>query len=246
MLRRSRAQPSRRYSSGVGASLGVRDLFQASKRPPASCSWTDQRARSADAMASAGGGNDEREQTLNQLLVEMDGFEMGGQPVIASSCPQPARRPRPGAVAPRPLRPPDRRRPPRPQRTAQDPRGALEGQAARLEADQPRPARGRRLPGSTGLDLAGAWSAPGEGRRAPALQRAGAWNDRPGRARGSDHARRDRPVSCRPNAAIRASSGCEAYHEMGHALVRPLPQHERSTRSSSPWAGAGADDLASD
>ena len=45
---------------------------------------------------------------------------------------EPARHPRPGAAAPRPLRPADRRRPARPERPPEDPRGALEGQAARV------------------------------------------------------------------------------------------------------------------
>ena len=45
---------------------------------------------------------------------------------------EPARHPRPGAAAPGPLRPADRRRPARPERPPQDPRGALEGQAARV------------------------------------------------------------------------------------------------------------------
>ena len=55
---------------------------------------------------------------------------------------EPARHPRPGAAAPGPLRPADRRRPARPQRPPQDPRGALEGQAARVR-DRPRHARRR-------------------------------------------------------------------------------------------------------
>ena len=55
---------------------------------------------------------------------------------------EPARHPRPGAAAPGPLRPADRRRPARPQRPPQDPRGALEGQAARPD-DRPRHARRR-------------------------------------------------------------------------------------------------------
>ena len=55
---------------------------------------------------------------------------------------EPARHPRPGAAAPRPLRPADRRRPARPQRPPQDPRGAREGQAARVRG-RPRHARRR-------------------------------------------------------------------------------------------------------
>jgi len=59
---------------GVGASR-VRDLFETAKRSPASIVFIDE----IDAVgrhrgAGLGGGHDEREQTLNQLLVEMDGF----------------------------------------------------------------------------------------------------------------------------------------------------------------------------
>jgi len=59
---------------GVGASR-VRDLFQTAKRAPPSVVFIDE----IDAVgrhrgAGMGGGHDEREQTLNQLLVEMDGF----------------------------------------------------------------------------------------------------------------------------------------------------------------------------
>lgn len=60
---------------GVGASR-VRDLFQMAKRASPSIVFIDE----IDAVGrvrgtGVGGGNDEREQTLNQILVEMDGFE---------------------------------------------------------------------------------------------------------------------------------------------------------------------------
>ena len=59
---------------GVGASR-VRDLFETAKKSPAAIIFIDE----IDAVgrhrgAGLGGGHDEREQTLNQLLVEMDGF----------------------------------------------------------------------------------------------------------------------------------------------------------------------------
>ncbi len=59
---------------GVGASR-VRDLFDNARKSPASIIFIDE----IDAVgrhrgAGLGGGHDEREQTLNQLLVEMDGF----------------------------------------------------------------------------------------------------------------------------------------------------------------------------
>ncbi len=59
---------------GVGASR-VRDLFETARKSPASIIFIDE----IDAVGrrrgtGLGGGHDEREQTLNQLLVEMDGF----------------------------------------------------------------------------------------------------------------------------------------------------------------------------
>ena len=59
---------------GVGASR-VRDLFETARKTPAAIIFIDE----IDAVgrhrgAGLGGGHDEREQTLNQLLVEMDGF----------------------------------------------------------------------------------------------------------------------------------------------------------------------------
>jgi len=66
---------------GVGASR-VRDLFEKARSAPASIIFIDE----IDAVgrhrgAGLGGGHDEREQTLNQLLVEMDGFS-GNEGVI--------------------------------------------------------------------------------------------------------------------------------------------------------------------
>ena len=66
---------------GVGASR-VRDLFETAKKNAPSIVFIDE----IDAVgrhrgAGLGGGHDEREQTLNQLLVEMDGFE-GNEGVI--------------------------------------------------------------------------------------------------------------------------------------------------------------------
>jgi len=60
---------------GVGASR-VRDLFIQAKTNPSAIIFIDEiDAVGRQRGAGLGGGNDEREQTLNQLLVEMDGFE---------------------------------------------------------------------------------------------------------------------------------------------------------------------------
>lgn len=68
---------------GVGASR-VRDLFEKAKKEAPAIVFIDEidaigKSRAAGAMM---GGNDEREQTLNQLLAEMDGFGTESSPVI--------------------------------------------------------------------------------------------------------------------------------------------------------------------
>jgi cell division protease FtsH len=83
---------------GVGASR-VRDLFeQAKKNAPCLLFIDEIDAVGRSRFSGIGGGHDEREQTLNALLVEMDGFETNeGVVVIAARTP---RRARPRALRP--------------------------------------------------------------------------------------------------------------------------------------------------
>ena len=71
---------------GVGASR-VRDMFEQAKKSAPCIIFIDEiDAVGRQRGAGLGGGNDEREQTLNQLLVEMDGFEVNvGVIVIAAT-----------------------------------------------------------------------------------------------------------------------------------------------------------------
>ena len=74
---------------GVGASR-VRDLFDRAKKEAPSIVFIDE----IDAVgrrrgAGMGGGNDEREQTLNQILVEMDGFEANQNVIIIAATNRP-------------------------------------------------------------------------------------------------------------------------------------------------------------
>ncbi|MFW2234545.1 ATP-dependent zinc metalloprotease FtsH [Aliarcobacter butzleri] len=68
---------------GVGASR-VRDLFEQAKKVAPAIIFIDEIDAIGKSRASGGpmGGNDEREQTLNQLLAEMDGFSTEHAPVI--------------------------------------------------------------------------------------------------------------------------------------------------------------------
>ncbi len=74
---------------GVGASR-VRDLFQMAKRSAPAIIFVDE----IDAVGrvrgtGVGGGNDEREQTLNQILVEMDGFEPNEKVIVMAATNRP-------------------------------------------------------------------------------------------------------------------------------------------------------------
>ncbi|MBX4216132.1 AAA family ATPase, partial [Candidatus Parcubacteria bacterium] len=74
---------------GVGASR-VRDLFTMAKKAAPAIIFVDE----IDAVGrvrgtGVGGGNDEREQTLNQILVEMDGFEPSEKVIVMAATNRP-------------------------------------------------------------------------------------------------------------------------------------------------------------
>lgn len=74
---------------GVGASR-VRDLFKMAKKAAPAIIFVDE----IDAVGrvrgtGVGGGNDEREQTLNQILVEMDGFEPNNKVIVMAATNRP-------------------------------------------------------------------------------------------------------------------------------------------------------------
>ena len=83
---------------GVGASR-VRDMFEQAKRTAPSLIFIDE----IDAVGrqrgyGMGGGNDEREQTLNALLVEMDGFENNSNVIVIAGALKSRGHPGPGAA----------------------------------------------------------------------------------------------------------------------------------------------------
>ncbi|MEY3407675.1 MAG: ATP-dependent zinc metalloprotease FtsH, partial [Actinomycetota bacterium] len=136
---------------GVGASR-VRDLFEQAKQNAPAIIFVDEiDAVGRQRGAGLGGGHDEREQTLNQLLVEMDGFESNASVILIAATN------RPDILDPALLRPGrfDRQV----SVTAPD----LKGRAKILEvhakgkpiaADVDLTAVARRTPGFTGADLA--------------------------------------------------------------------------------------------
>ena len=136
---------------GVGASR-VRDLFEQAKEAAPAIVFIDE----IDAVgrhrgAGMGGGHDEREQTLNQLLVEMDGFDVhGGVVLIAATN-------RPDVLDPALLRPGrfDRQIPVE----APDMKGRLQilkvhGANKPMAPDADLESVAKRTPGFTGADLA--------------------------------------------------------------------------------------------
>ncbi|MEZ5176324.1 MAG: ATP-dependent zinc metalloprotease FtsH [Acidimicrobiia bacterium] len=195
---------------GVGASR-VRDLFDQAKQNAPSIVFIDE----IDAVgrhrgAGLGGGHDEREQTLNQLLVELDGFDVkSGVIVIASTN-------RPDILDPALLRPG------RFDRQVVVDRPDLRGRQAILEVH----AKGkpladgvdlgvlaRQTPGFTGADLANLINEA-------ALLSARLGKDSIGMAELEEAIER---VIAGPERKSRVMSDAEkeitAYHEGGHALV---------------------------
>ena len=201
---------------GVGAAR-VRDLFaQAKANAPAIVFVDEIDAVGRQRGTGMGGGHDEREQTLNQLLVEMDGFETGGQVILIAATN------RPDVLDPALLRPG------RFDRQIAVDRPDLKGREEILKVHaKTKPLSdevellnyARRTPGFTGADLANvlneaALLAAREGKKAisnlqidEAIDRVMAGPQRKSRIMSDDERR------------------VTAYHEAGHALVAHALPH---------------------
>ncbi len=136
---------------GVGAAR-VRDLFtQAKANAPAIIFVDEIDAVGRQRGAGMGGGHDEREQTLNQLLVEMDGFETNGQVILIAATN------RPDVLDPALLRPGrfDRQIPvERPDLKGREEILKVHAKDKPISKDVELLAYARRTPGFTGADLA--------------------------------------------------------------------------------------------
>ena len=135
---------------GVGASR-VRDLFdQAKKNSPAIVFIDEIDAVGRQRGAGYGGGHDEREQTLNQLLVEMDGFSVNEGIIVMAATN------RPDVLDPALLRPGRFDRHvviDRPDIRGREEILAVHARAKPLERDVDFSLLARRTPGMTGADL---------------------------------------------------------------------------------------------
>ena len=203
---------------GVGASR-VRDLFEQAKQASPCIIFIDE----IDAVgrhrgAGLGGGHDEREQTLNQLLVEMDGFELKDNIILIAATN------RPDILDPALLRPG------RFDRQIVVDRPDRKGRQQILEVH----AKGKPLDKEIDLDVLAAGDARLHGRRPRERdQRGGAprgaprqEDDRPARARGRDHAGDRRP---REEVAALLGEGAEDHRlpRDGSRARRLLPRGHR-------------------
>ena len=200
---------------GVGASR-VRDLFaQAKLHAPAIVFVDEIDAVGRQRGAGMGGGHDEREQTLNQLLVEMDGFEGDSQVILIAATN------RPDVLDPALLRPGrfDRQIPvDRPDLKGREDILKVHAKNKPISDDVDLKNFARRTPGFTGADLANV------------LNEAALLTAREGEKVITDHQLDEAidRVMAGPQRKSRLMSEEErrvtAYHEAGHALVaRALP-----------------------
>ncbi|CAB4530273.1 unannotated protein [freshwater metagenome] len=201
---------------GVGAAR-VRDLFaQAKAHAPAIVFVDEIDAVGRQRGAGMGGGHDEREQTLNQLLVEMDGFEANGQVILIAATN------RPDVLDPALLRPGrfDRQIPvERPDLKGREDILKVHAKNKPISKDVELVAYARRTPGFTGADLANvlneaALLSAREGQKTignlqidEAIDRVMAGPQRKSRLMSEDERR------------------VTAYHEAGHALVAHALPH---------------------
>jgi cell division protease FtsH len=201
---------------GVGAAR-VRDLFtQAKANAPAIIFVDEIDAVGRQRGTGMGGGHDEREQTLNQLLVEMDGFESNGQVILIASTN------RPDVLDPALLRPGrfDRQIPvERPDLKGREDILKVHAKDKPIAKEVELLAYARRTPGFTGADLANvlneaALLSAREGQKSIGNTQIDEAIDR---------------VMAGPQRKSRLMSEEErrvtAYHEAGHALVAHALPH---------------------
>ncbi len=200
---------------GVGSSR-VRDLFEQAKKQAPCIVFIDELDAIGKSRSSNGfyGGNDEREQTLNQLLSEMDGFSAEGATVIVLAATN-----RPEILDPALLRPGRFDRQVLVDRPALSGREAIlniHAQKVKLGEDVDLKAIATRTPGFAGADLANlvneaALLAARNGRQAVAQ---------------TDFAEAIERVVAGLEKKSRVLNDKEkkivAYHEVGHALVGQL------------------------
>ena len=195
---------------GVGAAR-VRDLFaQAKLHAPAIVFVDEIDAVGRQRGAGMGGGHDEREQTLNQLLVEMDGFEANGSVILIAATN------RPDVLDPALLRPGrfDRQiAVDRPDLKGREEILKVHAKGKPLGKDVELISYARRTPGFTGADLANV------------LNEAALLTAREEK-KVISHAELDEAIDrvmAGPQRKSRIMSDDErrvtAYHEAGHALV---------------------------
>ncbi|HEY3117697.1 MAG TPA: ATP-dependent zinc metalloprotease FtsH [Chloroflexota bacterium] len=200
---------------GVGASR-VRDLFDKAKAAAPAIVFVDELdAVGRQRGAGYGGGNDEREQTLNQLLVEMDGFDDQTKVIVIAATN------RPDVLDPALLRPGRFDRQVTvglPDRAGRAAILEIHVQRLKLRPDVDLEQLAHRTPGFSGADLA---NLANEAALAAAARR----------ARSVDM--RDFEVALdsillgtrQPPLSNEEERRVVAYHEAGHALVAKLTPH---------------------
>jgi len=218
---------------GVGASR-VRDLFeQARKNPPAVIFVDELDAVGRHRFAGIGGGHDEREQTLNQILVELDGFDTKEGIILIGATN------RPDVLDPALLRPGrfDRHiNVPAPDQRGREAILAVHAKVVKMEPEADLGVISRRTPGFVGADLANlinesALLAARRGKTAVGMSELEEAIDRVM----AGPLRKSRVISDKEKKIV-------AYHECGHTLVAKLlpgtdPVHKVSIVARGPALG---------